>query len=134
MNYNDPTFEEAKRQANNLAVIGLIFAIFFPIVGLILCIKANKDLEKIGEKKNAAATFGTVISALQVIGTIALFGIVIFMVGTSFNGEITNEENNRNPEYNEKCQYAVCQNDCIGPNCTCTYTDEEGNTYEIYCG
>ncbi|MDR2524119.1 MAG: DUF4190 domain-containing protein [Candidatus Nomurabacteria bacterium] len=74
---------EKNKSTNTMAILGLIFAFIFPIVGLILSIVAKGQIKKTGEGGSGLATAGLIISIVWMAFIVIWMIVVIAAAGTA---------------------------------------------------
>lgn len=67
---------QAEDPGKTLAIVGLVFAFIFALIGLVLCIVARNKSEKAGFKNNIA-TVGIVVAIINMI-----LGVILRLNGT----------------------------------------------------
>jgi peptidyl-prolyl cis-trans isomerase B (cyclophilin B) len=75
-----PSVNQTKSEKTNvLAIIALICAFFFPLIGLILGFVAKNQIKKTGEKGKGLATAAIIISIVSIVLYILLLLVIPFM-------------------------------------------------------
>ncbi len=83
MQQQSPANQASENQTNSLAIVGLIFSILLPILGLILSIISLNQIKKRNEGGKNLAVAGIIISSIcMVIGLIVIPALVL----TTFSG------------------------------------------------
>lgn len=86
-----------KKQANILAILGLVFAFFIPLVGLVLSIIGLIQSNKLNDGKGIAIG-GIVTSAIMFVLQLIIIIILIFVLSFS---SISNDDYDYNYNYDD---------------------------------
>ncbi len=76
-----------EKKTNTLAIVGFILSLFFPLIGLICCVIARKQIKQNNESGMGFATAGLVISLIWIIGGI-LSSIISILIWVGVIGGI----------------------------------------------
>ncbi|GHU07105.1 hypothetical protein FACS189431_1140 [Alphaproteobacteria bacterium] len=80
------------QKTNTMAILGLVFAFLFPILGLIFSIVAKGQIKKTGEGGAGLATAGLIISII-----IMVIGIIFAIISTVLAASVATELYNTYP-------------------------------------
>ena len=87
---------ENDKKTNTMAILGLIFAFVFPILGLIFSIIAKGQIKKTGENGSGLALAGLIISIIAIVVYVIIIIVSIVAASTAVNvlNESTDYYNN----------------------------------------
>ena len=126
--------KENKKKSNDLAVLGLVFAIFYGFLGIIFSIMGLNQIKKTGEPGKGFAIAGIIIGIINTLATILLVVFLFAVIITTSNASYNSVDNMSDWE---KCNspYTKCTHSnwyCEEYGCSCTYDD--GRQYDyFYC-
>jgi heme/copper-type cytochrome/quinol oxidase subunit 2 len=86
--------QQVAQKTNTMAILGLIFAFVFPLLGLIFSIVAKGQIKKTGEGGAGLATAGLIISIIVMV-----IGIIIAIISTVIAASTVTEIYNTYPSY-----------------------------------
>jgi hypothetical protein len=126
--------KENKKKSNDLAVLGLVFAIFYGFLGIIFSIMGLNQIKKTGEPGKGFAIAGIIIGIINTLATILLVVFLFAVIITTSNASYNSVDNMSDWT---KCNsvYTTCSKSnwyCEEYGCYCTYDD--GRQYDyFYC-
>jgi len=85
--YGQQPYGQPQSGTSVMAILGLVFAFVFPLVGLILSIIARGQIKRTGQRGSGLALAGLILSVVfLVLGIIAVIVAVSSSSGTSTGG------------------------------------------------